>query len=93
MILKIIIHSQCRVTRSLDHLVGAQQNRRRQLDADGLRGPQIHGELESVGLLETRYCGVSQVCDPPENRFDMSNAPPGGRGVWQPSQAMTALTR
>src|SRR5262249_12739957 len=41
----------------------------------------------------TRYCGVSQVCDPPENRFDMSNAPPGGRGVWQPSQAMTALTR
>jgi hypothetical protein len=23
MILKIIIHSQCRVTRSLDHLVGA----------------------------------------------------------------------
>src|SRR5262249_35327470 len=41
----------------------------------------------------TRYRGVSQVCAPPEKRFDMSNAPPGGRGVWQPSQAMTALTR
>src|SRR5262249_35934224 len=48
---------------------------------------------EKLMSSDPRYCGVSQVCDPPENRFDMSNAPPGGRGVWQPSQAMTALTR
>ena len=51
MILKNIIHSQCRVTRSLDHLVGAEQNRCRQRDTDQLRGLQIRHELKSRGPL------------------------------------------
>ena len=33
-----------------------------------------------------------ESCEPPEKRLVMSNTPPG-RGVWQPSQPMTALTR
>src|SRR6516165_6536659 len=39
MILKIIIHSQYPVTRSLDHLVGAQKHRRRDREVERLRGP------------------------------------------------------
>jgi hypothetical protein len=62
MILKIIIHSQCRVTRSFNHLVGAQQNRRRQRDTDQLRGLQIRHELESRGpLRRQRDEGVIQA--------------------------------
>jgi hypothetical protein len=41
----------------------------------------------------TTKAGSSHVCDPPEKRFSMTKAPPGPLGVWQPSQAMTALTR
>jgi hypothetical protein len=45
-------------------------------------------------MLDPRTVNVfsSQICEPPENRLLMSNTPPG-RGVWQPSQPMTALTR
>src|SRR5215510_10961567 len=37
MILKIIVHSQCRVTRSFDHLRGAEQNSSRYVKAQRLR--------------------------------------------------------
>src|SRR5215472_2879342 len=33
MTLKIIVHSQCRLTRSFDHLVGASKQRRRNFEA------------------------------------------------------------
>jgi hypothetical protein len=36
---------------SFNHLVGAQQNRRRQRDTDQLRGLQIRHKLESRGPL------------------------------------------
>jgi sugar phosphate isomerase/epimerase len=41
MILKIIVHSQCRVTRSFDHLVGAGEQRRWDFDAERIRGFEI----------------------------------------------------
>ena len=47
--------------RLLDNLVGAQQNRRRQLDADGLRGPQIHNELKSVRLLDRNVSDLGSL--------------------------------
>src|SRR5262245_38725724 len=89
-----------------EHLVKGKRHLRRQWNPAG-RTPSVNARLKSsvlhlpmpVSVSDeilvplTRYRGVSQVCDPPEKRFDMSNAPPGGRGVWQPSQAMTALTR
>jgi hypothetical protein len=37
MILKIIVHSQCRVTRSFDHLVGDREQRRRHFETERLR--------------------------------------------------------
>jgi hypothetical protein len=41
----------------------------------------------------TRKVGSSQICGPPESCFDMSNTPPGPRGVWQLPQVRMLLTR
>ena len=46
MILKIIVHSQCRVTRSFDHLVGALQQRLGNAEAERLRRLEIDHQLE-----------------------------------------------
>jgi len=40
----------------LDHLVGAQQDRCRQLDADRLGGLEIDDQLEFCGLLDRQRC-------------------------------------
>jgi hypothetical protein len=50
MILKIIVHSQCRVTRSFDHLVGAGKQRRRNGEAECFGGCKIDGQLEARWL-------------------------------------------
>ena len=48
----------------------------------------------SCEMFEPRTvnAGSSKICEPPENRRCMLS-PVGPRGVWQPSQASTALTR
>jgi hypothetical protein len=46
MILKIIVHSQCRVTRSFDHLVGAGKQHRRNFEPDASGCPEVDHELE-----------------------------------------------
>jgi hypothetical protein len=60
-----------------------------------LNRPQMLTEQEPMMLPDTAGENFHQLSPraAPETRLDMSNAPPGGRGVWQPSQAMTALTR
>jgi len=37
---------------SLDHLVGAQENRRRDREFERLRGPEVYCQLEFRGLLD-----------------------------------------
>jgi len=41
MILKIIVHSQCRVTRSFDHLVGTSEQRRWDVEAERAGGVAV----------------------------------------------------
>src|SRR6266702_8700056 len=47
-----------RLAHSLDHLVGTQQNRRRQLDAEALRGLRIDHELEVGRTLDRQLRGL-----------------------------------
>jgi hypothetical protein len=53
MILKIIVHSQCRVTRSFDHLVGCCEERLRHFQTQRLRGLEIDRQFE-LGRLHDR---------------------------------------
>ena len=63
-----------RITRdvSFDHLVGAQQDRRRQIDTDRRGGLQIHHHLELRRLLDRQIGGLGAVGDPIN---ELSNAP------------------
>src|SRR5215467_14930408 len=47
-----------RLAHSFDHLVSAGEQRRRQLDAERLRGGQIDNELELGRLLDRKVGGL-----------------------------------
>ena len=59
MILKIIVHCQCHVTRatSLDHLIGAAEQRERESDAERLGSLEINDQLD---LRDSHPCALTQ---------------------------------
>ena len=46
-----------------DHLIGAQQDRLRDGQSEGLRGPQVHYEFEFCRLLDGQITGPGPLED------------------------------
>src|SRR5215831_9454457 len=53
-----------------DHVIGTQENRRRQLDAKRLSGLEVENHIEFVGLLDRKISGLGSL----QNFGDVSGA-------------------
>ena len=64
MILKIIVHSQCRVTRSFDHLVGACGEAGRHFEPEYFGTLEVDNKLELGGLIDRQIGGLLALENP-----------------------------
>jgi hypothetical protein len=63
MILKIIVHSQCRVTRSFDHLVGECKQLVRHVETERFCGLEVDHQLELRRLTNRQLAGLFPLQD------------------------------
>src|SRR5262250_2055713 len=77
-----------RLAHSFDHLIGAQQDCRRQIDTDGRSGLQIHHHLELGGLLDRQIGGLGAASDPIN---ELGNTPEQRRDARAVAQQATSI--